>query len=386
MSETFDFAVIGRGLMGSAAARHLAKAGHRVVLIGPEEPADKMSHQGVFASHYDEGRITRVLDVDPVWSRLAASAISRYGEIEAEGGIPFFTAAGAMMAADGAGPWMAKVRAVQAATGAGAALEGTALADRFPFFAFAPGTAAAYEPEAGHVSPRRLVAAQTAAAKRHGATVIAEHAVGFDPDPCRITLASGETVEAAHALIATGGYTGKNALSPVAIELQVYARTAVFFEIDAGEARRLATMPSLVWRIPEPGDPYLLPPIRYPNGKTYLKLGGDPEDRALPDAAAISDWFRSGGDGQAAAYLSDLLHRLMPGLKVTATHHEACVTSFTRTGYPVIERVSDRVTLLTGGNGAGAKCSDELGRLGAITAMGVEDTGYPIPFHDQQAA
>ena len=28
-------AVIGRGLIGSAAARHLAKAGHEVVLIGP---------------------------------------------------------------------------------------------------------------------------------------------------------------------------------------------------------------------------------------------------------------------------------------------------------------------------------------------------------------
>jgi len=55
-------AVIGRGLIGSAAARHLAKAGHAVTLIGPDEPADRKAHRGVFASHYDEGRITRALD------------------------------------------------------------------------------------------------------------------------------------------------------------------------------------------------------------------------------------------------------------------------------------------------------------------------------------
>ena len=52
-------AIIGRGLIGSAAARHLAEAGHEVVLIGPGEPANYASHPGVFGSHYDEGRITR---------------------------------------------------------------------------------------------------------------------------------------------------------------------------------------------------------------------------------------------------------------------------------------------------------------------------------------
>ncbi|WP_456821601.1 FAD-dependent oxidoreductase [Bradyrhizobium sp. USDA 4502] len=38
-NQAIKLAVIGRGLIGSAAARHLSKMGHDVALIGPDEPA-----------------------------------------------------------------------------------------------------------------------------------------------------------------------------------------------------------------------------------------------------------------------------------------------------------------------------------------------------------
>jgi sarcosine oxidase len=34
----------------------------------------------------------------------------------------------------------------------------------------------------------------------------------------------------------------------------------------------------------------------------------------------------------------------------------------------VLQRQSDRISVATGGSGRGAKCSDELGRLGALVA------------------
>ena len=37
--------VVGRGLMGTACARHLAEAGCEVVLVGPDEPVDRASHE-----------------------------------------------------------------------------------------------------------------------------------------------------------------------------------------------------------------------------------------------------------------------------------------------------------------------------------------------------
>ncbi|MDE0887436.1 MAG: hypothetical protein OSB70_18080, partial [Myxococcota bacterium] len=55
-SRRHRFAVVGRGPMGAAAARHLAAAGEDVVVVGPEEPEDWSQHEGAFASHYDEGR------------------------------------------------------------------------------------------------------------------------------------------------------------------------------------------------------------------------------------------------------------------------------------------------------------------------------------------
>ncbi|MGQ3292875.1 MAG: FAD-dependent oxidoreductase, partial [Shinella sp.] len=61
MDRHFDFVVVGRGMMGAAAARHLTKTGASVALVGRGEPADWKSHDGVFSSHYDSGRITRTI-------------------------------------------------------------------------------------------------------------------------------------------------------------------------------------------------------------------------------------------------------------------------------------------------------------------------------------
>ena len=76
----FDFAVIGKGLIGSAALRHLTInfPEGKVCMVGPDEPKDRKSHDGVFARHYDQGRITRVLDPSPLWGQLARESIAQY--------------------------------------------------------------------------------------------------------------------------------------------------------------------------------------------------------------------------------------------------------------------------------------------------------------------
>lgn len=364
-------AVAGRGLIGSAAARHLALAGHDVLLIGPDEPADKTTHRGVFASHYDEGRITRGLDPAPFWSRASRASIARYAEIEAQSGVRFYTPAGVVMAGPKGSAPMARIGEVAARDAITCErLDDAGLAARFPDFRFPPGTMAWHEPrDAGHISPRALVAAQGIAAERAGARVLRATVRDLREDAGGVTVMTDEgPVRAERVLVAAGAYT--NTLLPETLPLSVMARTVALFEVDTAEAARLAALPALIYLHAHGDGPYLLPPIRYPDGRWYLKLGGDPVDAPLASGAEIGAWFRSGGDAGIAALLDAQMRERMPGLAIRSTHRMACVTTYSPEDLARIGMVSGRIGVATAGCGRGAKCSDELGRLGAAVILG----------------
>jgi len=368
-------AIIGRGLIGSAAARHLSGAGVDVTLIGPDEPVDKAAHNGVFASHYDEGRITRALDPHAFWSRASIASIARYREIEAASGIRFFTEAGTLIGGPASSDYVAVLSRQRAAEGiVSTRYEGRDLADAFPYFAFEPGTVCFHEAKgAGHISPRRLVQAQGIAAQSLGAQIIPEEVLEVSPlGPGVEIRTSSDRYRADAALIAAGGFTQK--LCPVALPLTVFARTVAFYALDPKEAARLAQMPALVFETAQNNDPYLLPPIRYPDGRTYLKLGGDPVDRVLTSHEDTCDWFRSGGNLEVEAFLTDHIQARMPGLRVETIHTNACVTTFTPSNLPIIGPVADGISVAVAGCGRGAKCSDELGRIAAEAVVGRTDT------------
>ena len=376
-----SFAVIGRGLFGSAAARHLALAGHDVTLIGPDEPVDFAVHDGVFASHYDEGRITRRLATDPVWSELACASRERYAAIEEASGIRFFTPVGAVMVGPEGGAFVKAVQGVRAGGVPAEALDARGLERRFPFLDFGPRQAGFHEPDMGHVSPRRLVAAQTEAARRAGARIV--DSVVRKIDGGKI-LSDNAFHTFDRILVATGGYA--NALLPEPLDLTVYARTVAFVRLSEAEGARLGTMPSVIWRTDEGDEPYILPPIRYPDGHLYLKIGGDPQDRVL-ETDEIGAWFRSGGDPRAAGHMVALLRRLIPDLAVDAVHRRPCVTTFTAHGFPYVDQLDEGLFVCAGGCGAGAKSSDEIGRLGAEATLGHLDERFrAVPLRQRSRA
>jgi len=381
----FDFAVIGRGLMGTACARHLAEGGHSVALIGPDEPADPATHDGPFASHHDAGRITRILAHDADWARLSARSIARYRDIGARSGIDFYHPVGGMMAAPSEGPGAAFGDAFLAVADAeGIAhdrLDGAPLSERFPMFEFAPGTRAAWDPAGGWIDPRAMRRAEEALAVAAGASVFPEAAIARRD--ARITLASGATINAGQIVVATGAYAGMDALLPFRPRLEVYARTVAFVELEETEAMALAGMPTLIF-VPEgqSHDLYLLPPIRYPDGRWLVKIGGEADSPRLRSAAEMTAWFRSAGSPEAGRTLLEQLGRVMPDLPLNRTSTASCAVTFTATGKPYIARLDAMTTILTGGNGAGAKCADELGRLGALVAAGMDlgEEGYECTF------
>ncbi|MBL4749380.1 MAG: FAD-dependent oxidoreductase [Amylibacter sp.] len=362
-------AVIGRGLIGSAAARHLALAGHQVTLIGPVEPDDKTTHEGIFGSHYDEGRITRALDQTVYWSAITQASIARYAQIEAQSGIAFFTDCGGMMLGPKGSDFVRNVTHVQKANHiACKEYAGTDLETAFPFFCFERDAQAFYEANgAGYINPRKLVKAQSVAAIRAGATWVEATALAITENSNSVLISTDKgEVMADQVLVAAGGFS--NMVLPQPLSVQIYARTVSFFEVSEEEAARLANMPTLVMRFADGRDPYLLPPIRYPNGKIYLKLGCELADVPLDTVEELKAWFKGIGTAEVGAYQQAIMMELMPDLRVEAAHTEACMTTFTADNRPVISRQSDRITVAVAGCGRGAKCCDELGRIGAELA------------------
>ncbi|WP_063799832.1 NAD(P)/FAD-dependent oxidoreductase [Bradyrhizobium jicamae] len=370
-NRAMKLAVIGRGLIGAAAARHLCKMGHEVALIGPDEPADFAHHNGVFGSHYDEGRITRILDSEPFWRQMNRAAISRYGEISAESGVEFYREVGVLHAGPGERSDVASIGKIAAEAGIFCeAYDDTGLAERFPYLGFAAGMQGYFEPKnAGHISPRRLVRAQTIAAERAGARIIAEPALGISEGGSGVTIRTRSgNVEAERVLVAAGGHT--QSLLGQSLGFTVYGRTVAMFRLDAAEAQRLAGMPSMRCFGPKGENPYILPPIPYPDGHTWLKLGGDPVDLPLESEADIKDWFRSGGSIPVADGLEKQILGRIPGLDFQERRVVPCMTTFGTTGLPCIGPLSERVIIAFGCYGKSAKCSDELGRLGGMALLG----------------
>ncbi|WP_018897558.1 FAD-dependent oxidoreductase [Rhizobium sp. 2MFCol3.1] len=391
MSVDFKYIIVGRGMMGAAAARHLAKSTDGVAVIGPDEPEDRKRHDGVFASHYDEGRITRTIDPDRDWALLANRSIGRYAEIERESGVSFYTPAGCLVVGPrrgGADTYVERTSSAARSLGVETALlDDAGLKARFPFFAFADGTEGVHEATgAGYISPRNLVRAQSIAAERAGASVIREVALSIRDEGGLVAVetADGKTYRAEKVLLAAGGFSIAENLLPQPVDLKVYARTIAFYEVDEAAAARFADMPSLISHgVDGLDDFYMLPPIRYPDGKVYMKIGGDPDDVRLDREPELRDWFKTDGRESVQSHLTRLIERVVPELRPVSTSSGSCVVSFTPSGHPMIGyTASPRVGVLTGGCGTAAKSSDEIGRLGALLLLEgrINGQGYATDF------
>jgi glycine/D-amino acid oxidase-like deaminating enzyme len=391
MAGDFRFIVVGRGMMGAAAARHLARQTDGIAVIGPDEPQDRKHHRGVFASHYDEGRITRTIDPDADWALLANRSIARYPEIEEASGIRFYSEVGCLVVGPGRGGTDSYIDDVVGAADrlkiAFDSLDGDGLAARFPFFAFPGGSEGVHERRgAGHISPRRLVKAQSLLAENAGARVIRETAVSIRDGGglAVVTTSEGNSWRAEKVLLAAGGFSIAENLLATPVDMKVCGRTVAFFEVDETDAESLADMPSLIAKAADDTDSiYLLPPIRYPDGRYYMKIGGDPDDLRLDRDSEMRAWFRTDGRETVREHLTEMIGRLVPGLRPISVSSGSCVTSYPPTDYPMISyTASPRVAVLTGGCGMAAKSSDEIGRLGAelILEGRIIDTSYSTDF------
>ena len=396
-----DTLIIGGGLIGAAAARYLAQSGQRIAVLAPPEPVDYATYEGVFASHYDQGRITRVVDPDPVWAELARRSIAQYPAIEQSSGVRFHHAAGCLrLSADPKQPGDTLAQSLTAGREEGAQVEQMAqpqLGARFPFFDFPASSAAIWETgDAGYVNPRELVRAQLAVAEQQGAQVIRERATALHlsgnsaSDGVTVETSNG-SLQARRVLLAGGAFSNELLLAAKLRPLDLRPKLifVLLARLDEREARRLAAMPSLIYRTTgHPADYaglhsiYALPPIRYPDGHTYVKIGGTfVEPRWAASVAEVRQWFRGEIDAQRLreqrAVVQQVLCDVLPALHVQGTAKKddgwrvkPCVVTYTAHGRPYIDQLDKRLFVAAGGCGAAAKSSDAIGAAAARLVLG----------------
>lgn len=371
----FDVIVIGSGMIGSAAARYLSEGDAKVAAIGPAEPDNWREHNGVFASHYDQGRITRILDGSPVWGTLAERSIAAYAEIEKKSGITFHHAAGMLhVTADPTRPGDSIDRVDAWGKEKKVAFERMdhgGMQDPFPFFNFPESAIGLWETgKAGYVHPRLLVQAQLTVAAQQGATIVREtvDSITHDGDTYLVRTDAGNKFRAAKVLATAGAFT--NRVMERSIDLRPKFRTILLAELSEAEANRLSAMPSIIYTIPSQSvleGIYAIPPVRYPDGKIYIKIGGQmfgaPESQ---DSAEISKWFHTDGHAGEGAALKDVLCTLIPTMDAISFHTKPCVVTYTAHDNVYIDEVADGLYVAAGGCGAAAKSSNEIGHVAAL--------------------
>jgi len=379
----FDYAIIGKGLIGSAAARYVSQVSDNVAIIGPDEPMELWhEHQGVFASHYDQGRITRVLDANLAWARLAQRSIAEYASIEAASGIRFYHPCGGIQigpAPQSPEDYMARTDAVAKMVDAEyVRYSGAEFRSLCPALDINDGYTVFHEPNvAGYINPRPLVAAQLKIAQEQGATLIRETVVNMKPlgQGTELRTDLGQRVQARRVLVAAGAWS--QFLLGHDLGLVPTPRTVVMAQLSDAEAARLQHLPSVIFYAglndPNLNSIYMLPPIRYPDGHIYLKIGGHLKEIDYPkDAVALEAWFQSDGSKLEAESLENTLFDIIPSLQAESIMVKPCVITMTATGEPLLTEVEpSQIAVVSGGCGAAAKSSNEIGRLGAALVLGM---------------
>lgn len=213
--ERYDVIVIGAGVMGGAAAYHLARRGRRVLLLEQfpigHERGSSHGHSRIFRLAYDE----------PDYLRLARAAYPLWRELEADTGAELLRLTGGLDFADAGSPALAATRDTLAAAGVPfEEVDHLAAAERLPQFAFSAGVAGLYTPTSGILDASACVAALAEGARRHGATLRDEEpATEIRPTSGGVEVSTAAGAYAADRLVVTAGSWARPLLRQLGLDL-----------------------------------------------------------------------------------------------------------------------------------------------------------------------
>ncbi|KAL5005301.1 hypothetical protein ScPMuIL_018757 [Solemya velum] len=264
------------------------------------------------------------------------------------------------------------------------------LRQKFPYFNFHPDDEGLHEVrDSGYINPRKLVQAEQTLASNNGCDVIRDivnSVTRTGTGLLKVVTDTGSVYMAKKVLLTTGvSILSRDLLFGVIPEFDCATDTVALGEVSHSDAIKLRTMPVVIYRgkgnnwaprYPRDSDGnigfYFLPPIKYPDGKYYMKIGhiGYPGNPPIKPEA-VASWYSNHGNAEMGDNLNNLLQSLCCG-KV------GCVVMRTPTHHPYIDMVTSSLGVAIGGNGWAAKSCDEIGRIAADMII-TSSWNYDIP-------
>ncbi|ELU07078.1 hypothetical protein CAPTEDRAFT_141039 [Capitella teleta] len=388
MDIIYDLCIVGAGLIGSSAAKHASlQSGLRVLIIGKEEPRNRKDSP-IHGAYYDEARIAAPFTGHPFWLNAFRDSLDRFASIEEASGKKFFHETGFVSAGPQSTQYITQSLSNCATAGIKhSVLTSSEAKERYPFLHINTGDCAVeIKSGAGWLNPRTLREAQLSIASANGCEIVDGIVKSIKEEDCNDAnvvlrmelLSGGEVFRARKVLLCTGAFTGCNQLLPKELqpEVSMVTQSVVFAELDDLERKRFVGMPTMVnvesdSTVYQKKSCYVLPPIKYPDGKWYLKLGhGSQFERVLSTPQELYDWYTSPIPEDFKSGLVDILRSNFPDLRPLGCAFDSCVTTNTANRHPMIDMVTSNIAVAIGGNGYAAKCCDQIGKLGSDVILG----------------
>lgn len=357
--RSFDGIVIGSGVMGAAAAMHLARRGSVLLL----EQFDFLHERG---SSHGGSRIFRHACEDEHHVRLAMAADAAWTDLEADSGERLLVRTGGIDIGNASG---GELDAVEAALRAcGRPVERLAPADamrRFPAFALGEDASVLYQPDAGILAATRALATMLAQAAGDGATLRAKEPVV----EIRPAAGSVEVVtecgryDAASVVVAAGAWLGR-LTAELGLPLRIEQQQVLYLRVgDDPRPFARPRMPVFIDRREgRGGGVYGFPTFERPDAVKVSDHSGAPTI-TLDERRFALDEARTEATVAAA-------RRLLPGLAGDVVDGVTCLYTKTPDERFVLDRHPEHpaIVLAGGGSGHAFKFGPLLGEIAADLA------------------
>jgi glycine/D-amino acid oxidase-like deaminating enzyme len=312
--DRVEVAVVGLGLMGTAAAWALARRGHQVVAFDAHTPGHR------FGSSHGSSRIFRRAYPEPEYVAMTGQALELWRELERATGTTLLVTTGGLDHGRDR-----DVRRLSEALRAGGApctlLTPAEAVARWPHLRF-EGTVL-YHPQAGVIDPEVVMAETSRLASSHGARLLREapvDSVASRPDGGVVGLA-GRTVHADTVVVAAGPWTPVLLDRVVALPPLTVTQQPVFYYARR-DARDDSSWPTV-----------LHDAARQVYGLSGGRDGGTPGAMKLGEHAAGRATSAARRDGlidpATRRRMSDYVRRFWPGLDPRPVAERDCLYTWT---------------------------------------------------------